>query len=106
MTETKKPGIYLFIHFNWPAEISPELAKAARALHDEVVAADWIEEAVAASGGIGSGPSSVWVFHLRNYAALDRLLTDTEDPVAEAYRNCFSQMQDVSEEVREGVAFL
>lgn len=61
---------------------------------------------VAASGGIGGGPSSLWIFKLANYAALDRLFHDEEDPVAGAYRAFFGEMVDVQDMVREEVIFL
>ncbi len=102
-----KIGVYLIIEFNWPANMTMEHAKKARALHDIVIVQeDWIREAVAASNGVGSGPSSIWVLWLESYASLDRLLKDTSDPVAQAYTAFFSEMVDVHSSVREQVAFL
>ena len=99
------PGIYLFIQFNWPTEITKEMAQAARHFHDILGEADWIEEIIAASGGLGGGPSSIWVLRLANYAALDRLLKDREDQVSQAYMNFFSHMVDMHEFIREEVIF-
>ena len=107
MTNLPKTGVYLIVRFNWPANVTAEMAHKARALHDAVVAQKtWIREAVAASNGVGSGPSSIWVLWLEDYAALDRLLKDREDPVAKAYDAFFSTMLDVDSSVREEVAFL
>ena len=100
-----KPGIYLIVQFNWPTPIEPEHAQAARALHDAVTEADWITEAVAASGGLGGTQSSIWVFHLENYTALDRLFRNYEDPVHQAYAACFHNMIDLTEVIREEVLF-
>jgi len=61
---------------------------------------------VAASNGVGAGPSSIWVLWLESYASLDRLLKDSGDPVAQAYSAFFSEMVDVRSSVREEVAFL
>jgi hypothetical protein len=100
------PGIYLIVQFNWPANITKELAGKARALHDVLHGEHgWIRDTVAASGGLGSGPSSLWIFWLQNYAALDRLL-HSDDPISQAYVAFFSEMVDVSESVREQVAFI
>lgn len=106
MDSTDSPGVYLFVHFNWPKGYTKKMAQAARALHDQVLSADWIQEVLAASGGIGGGPSSVWVFRVDDYAALDRLLKDLQDPVAQAYRDFFQDMVDVNESLREEVLFL
>jgi hypothetical protein len=99
-------GIYLIISFNWPRPYKPEYGQKARALHDVLADKDWIEEVLAASGGIGAGASSWWIFKLENYAALDRLLHDQDDPVAAAYASFFSEMEDVQDMIREEVLFL
>lgn len=98
-------GIYLIVEFEWPRPFSQEAAQNARKLHDELQDKDWIKEAVAASGGLGDGPPSIWVFWLRNYAALDRLFHDEDDPVSEAYNAFFSQMPVVKDKIREQVDF-
>ena len=99
-------GIYLIVEFEWPRPFSQEHAKNARALHDVVQGKEWIKEAVAASGGIGEGPPSIWVFWLENYAAVDRLLRNPEDPVSKAYLNFFTEMAVVKDKIREEVLFL
>lgn len=103
---TPQPGIYLMIEFSWPPNIDKELAGKAYALHNELMDKTWIKEVVAASGGVGAGPSSVWIFWLENYAALDRLLRTPENPVCQVYLAFFSQMPEVIEKVREEVVFL
>jgi len=99
-------GIYLIVEFEWPRPFSQEHAKNARALHDMVQDKGWIKEVVAASGGLGDGPPSIWIFWLPDYAALDRLFRDQEDPVSQAYSTFFSQMAVVKDKIREEVAFL
>lgn len=99
-------GIYLIVEFEWPRPFSQEHAQNARKLHDVLQDKDWIQEVVAASGGIGDGPPSVWIFWLPDYAALDRLFHDKEDPVSQAYSAFFSQMPVVHDKLREKVAFL
>lgn len=100
------PGIYLIVEFDWPDVVERELARQAHALHTAVQQQSWIREIVAASGGVGAGPSSIWVFWLANYAALDRLLRDQADPIGQAYRAVFSQMPRVQEKIREEVVFM
>ncbi|MFZ1397831.1 MAG: hypothetical protein WAS33_13075, partial [Candidatus Promineifilaceae bacterium] len=65
----------------------------------------WIKEVVAASGGIGEGPASIWILWLRNYAALDRLFHAEDDPVSQAYNAFFSAMPVVKDKIREQVDF-
>ncbi|MFN2164727.1 MAG: hypothetical protein ACK2U9_00520 [Anaerolineae bacterium] len=102
---TGRPGVYLVVEFNWPRPVQPGHGQDARALHDAIQGQTWLAETVAASGGLGGGPSSIWIFRLENYGALDRLLGSDDDPVALAYRTFFSQMVDVSERIREPVLF-
>ena len=99
-------GIYLVIQFNWPDTFKPEYGEAAKALHQQVVDSSWIEEVLAASGGIGAGPSSLWIFRIEDYGSLDRLLHAQDDPVSSAYNEFFSQMVNVEEILREQVLFL
>ncbi|MBK8901050.1 MAG: hypothetical protein IPM53_07700 [Anaerolineaceae bacterium] len=103
---TPQVGIYLIVEFEWPRPFSQEHAKNARALHDVVQNQEWIREVVAASGGLGDGPPSLWIFWLPDYACLDRLLRNQEDPVSQAYNTFFSQMPIVKDKIREEVAFL
>jgi hypothetical protein len=98
-------GIYLVIQFDWPDNFKPEYGQAAKALHQHVVNSSWIEEVLAASGGIGAGPSSLWIFRIEDYGSLDRLLHAQDDPVSAAYNEFFSQMVDVEEIIREQVLF-
>ena len=99
-------GLYLIIEFEWPQPFSQDHAKRARQLHDVVQENAWIKEVVAASGGIGEGPQSIWIFWLANYAALDRLLHGADDPVSQAYLAFFSEMPVVRDKIREEVAFI
>ncbi len=100
------PGIYLIINFDWPTPFKPEHGQTARKLHDIVQGQSWIKEAVAASGGVGKGPASTWIFWLRNYAALDTLLRDQENEVCAAYVDFFTDMPTVIETIREETLFL
>jgi hypothetical protein len=106
MNDEPKPGIYLLINFDWPEPFANEHGVKARKLHDVVQGVSWIKEVVAASGGIGGGQESVWIFWLENYAALDRLLQDDDDEVAQAYRSFFTEMVAVEERIRQEVVFL
>lgn len=106
MSEKHTAGIYLMVDFSWPEPFDQEYGRKARRLHDVVSDRGWIREAVAASGGIGGGPESVWIFWLENYAALDRLLHEQDDVVCQAYTDFFSDMIHVSEKIREEVLFL
>lgn len=105
MNNVRQAGIYLFVDFDWPKPFQPEYGAKAKALHAAVQDGGWIREVVAASGGIGAGPSAIWVFWLENYTALDRLLRDREDSVAQTYQSFFSQMLTVTERIREEVIF-
>lgn len=106
MPEQKHPGIYLIVEFDWPQPFTKEVGSKARRLHDVVQNQTWIRESVAGSGGLGEGPSSVWVFWLENYAALDRLLRDRSDEVSQAYVGFFSEMPKVVDKIREEVVFV
>ena len=97
-------GIYLLVQFNFPRPFQPEYGDKAKALHEVAQGQDWIEEVFTASGGVGAGPSSVWVFKLQNYASLDRLFSG-EGPVSKAYVDFFRSMSDVQDMVREEVVF-
>lgn len=105
MSDPNGPGIYLMIDFDWPKPSEVDHGKKARRLHDAVQGKTWIKEVVAASGGVGAGPQSSWIFWLADYAALDRLLRANEDEVSKAYRAFFSAMPRVVEKIREEVAF-
>ncbi len=98
-------GIYLFVSFDWPRPVKDEHQAAAVKLHRIVQDSHWVREVLAASGGLGPGSPSVWVFRVPNYAALDHLLRDTDEPVCKAYTAFFSKMVAVTETVREEVVF-
>ena len=106
MSEQTSHPIYLIVEFDWPTAMKPELVQKAKNLHQIVQDQSWIQEVVAASGGLGAGPSSIWIFQLENYAALDRLLRDRSDGVSQAYVGFFSEMANVQDKVREAVAFM
>jgi hypothetical protein len=104
--ETKSAGIYLIVDFEWAEPFNPEHGKLARKLHDTLAKGhSWIKEAVAASNGIGQGTTHIWVFWLENYAALDRLLRDSDDEIGKIYRAFFSAMPVVQTRVKEGVQY-
>lgn len=106
MPDAERTRMYFIVDFDWPSPFEPEYGQRAEELHSSVQGHEWIKEVLAASGGLGGGQSSVWVFWLENYAALDRLFSDQEDPVCEAYRSFFSAMDDVDDKIREEVRFL
>jgi hypothetical protein len=99
-----KSGIYLVVQFSFPKPFQAEYGAKAKALHQALEGQDWVEGVFAASGGIGAGPSSMWVFKLSDFSALDRLFGG-EDPVSEAYVDFFTAMDDVQDFVREEVIF-
>jgi hypothetical protein len=105
MSDKRKPGIYLIVEFDWPRPSDPEAGKKAYHLHQVLQNRSWIREVVAASGGVGKGPSSMWIFWLENYAALDRLLKDRQNEVSQAYVAFFAAMPKQTEKVREEVIF-
>ncbi len=98
-------GIYLIVQFNFPKPFTPEFGEKAIVLHKILDGQDWIEEVLTASGGIGCGSSSIWIFKLSNYAAIDRLLGG-DDPVSKAYTNFIGDMDDVEEIIREEIVFV
>lgn len=97
-------GIFLIVSFNFPRPYQPEYGEKILALHKAIKGVEWIEEVFAASGGVGSGPSSIWVFKLKNYGALDILLGN-EDEVSKAYLDFLNVMEDVQDMIREEVVF-
>ena len=99
-----KQNIYLIVQFNFPKPFQPEVGAKAKALHQALDGQDWIEELFAANGGVGGGPSSVWVFRLDDYASLDKLFHGDE-PVSQAYVDFFRAVDDVEDFVREAVYF-
>lgn len=105
MAVAERQGIYLFVSFDWPRPVLLDHQEAAMKLHVAVQQSQWVREVLAASGGLGHGSASVWVFRLPNYAGLDRLLRDPADPVCKAYTAFFSKMVAVTESVREEVLF-
>ena len=106
MAENPKAGIYLIVEFEWPQPFTAVHGKMARQLHDVVQNQSWIKETVAASGGIGLGPGSIWIFWLENYAALDTLLNDETNAVSQAYNSFFAEMPVVVDKIRSKVVFL
>ena len=106
MAEQTPHPIYLIVEFDWPSPRNPEHFQKAKGLHQIVQNQSWIQEMITASGGVGTGPSSIWIFRLENYAALDRLLRDRSDEVSQAYVGFFSEMANVRDKIREAVAFM
>ena len=106
MAAEANKAFYLIVEFNWPKAIDKEMGEAAKKLHEGVSNGDWIAGTLAASGGLGGEQSSIWAFELANYAALDRLLANREDPISQAYMNFFSMMEDVQDRIREKVIFV
>ena len=106
MAEQTAPGIYLIVEFDWPSPMKPELVQKAKGLHQVVQNQTWIQGVVAASGGLGMGPSSIWIFRLENYAALDRLLRNRSDEISQTYVGFFSAMANVRDKIREEIVFM
>lgn len=59
MTNVERTGIYLVVDFEWSQTFEPKYGELARALHKSGQNKSWIREVLAASGGIGSGQSSM-----------------------------------------------
>ncbi|MDX1436470.1 MAG: hypothetical protein R3335_06655 [Anaerolineales bacterium] len=97
-------GIYLIVQFNFPTPFFPEVGQKAKRLHAACQSSDWIENILTASGGIGPGPSSIWIFKLNSYASLD-LLFDRENDASKAYIDFFTSVEDVAEIIRDEVVF-
>ena len=106
MADQPRAGIYLIVEFDWPRPFENEHGRLAAALHQATLEHDWVREVVTASGGLGGELSSIWIFWLPNYAALDRLLKDERDPVSRAFNNFFSHMAAVHDRIREEVIFM
>jgi len=104
--DAERTAIYLVVEFDWPSPFEPEYGQRAKELHSSVQGHEWIKKVLAASGGLGSGQSSNWVFWLENSAALDRLFSDRENQAGKAYRSFFSTMDNVSDKIREEVRFI
>jgi len=106
MSEQTSRGVYLIVEFDWPNPVEKEVAQKAAHLHKVVQNQSWIQEAIAASGGLGGDHGSLWIFRLENYAALDRLFHDQSDEISQAYVGFFSEMPRVNDKIREEVIFL
>jgi len=106
MNEETAREIYLIVEFSWPSPIEPVLAQKAAHLHKVIQDQDWIQEVLAASGGLGGDLGSLWIFRLESYAALDRLFHDRSDEVSQAYLDFFSKMPRIQDRIREQVVFL
>jgi hypothetical protein len=107
--ENEQPSIYLIVEFNWPEIESPEMYKGAGNLHKVIEVADWIEEVFAGFGGVGKGKASIWIFKMRSYSILDKLLNSynsDQNEVSRAYSTFFKLMVDVEEKIREEVVFV
>jgi hypothetical protein len=104
MSSDSDSGIYLIVYFDWPTPFKADYAEKAKQLHKATQNKDWIREEITASGGIGEGASSVWIFWLKNYASLDQLFNQ-EDEIGKAYKGFFQEMGNVSDLVREQVIF-
>jgi hypothetical protein len=96
----------LIVEFDWPNPVEKEVAQKAAHLHTVLQGQSWIQEVVAASGGLGGEHGSLWIFRLENYAALDRLFHDRSDEISQAYMGFFSKMSQVKDKIREEVIFL
>ena len=93
---------YLIIEFDWPDSPTPEHRKTVLTFRQAAGLADF-EEILAASGGIGAGPSSLWIFRIESYATIDRLRAPGN--LGKAYRDFGAAMCNVSERIREEVEF-
>jgi len=65
-----------------------------------------MEESLPGSRGMGGNQSSIWIFELTNYAALDCLLGMRENPVSQANMSFYSEILDVEDYVKEQTIFL
>ncbi|MHA2089777.1 MAG: hypothetical protein ACW98K_02860 [Candidatus Kariarchaeaceae archaeon] len=108
MSTADTSGLYLIVEFDWPNEITSELFKASAHLHEVVTKSDWIDEKVAGYGGLRLDFQCIWIFRVKDYAALDKLLNlpgDKQDDVAKAYSYFFDNMIKVKETIRQEVTF-
>lgn len=105
MNEQPPRAIYLIVEFDWPTSIDADVAQKAAHLHSVLQGQTWIQEAVAASGGLGGDHGSLWIFRLESYAALEKLFHDKSDEVSQAYLDFFSCMPRIADKVREEVIF-
>ena len=96
---------YLIIEFDWPSSITKELATLVRKFHDLVEKADWINEIIAASGGIGGEFNSIWILDIENYAILDKFLHGN-NPISENFNAWTDQMTKLRISIKEQVKFL
>ena len=90
MPELNNQGIYLITEFDWPKEITSNMAEASANLHKLVNEAGWIEECMAGYSGLRSGFACIWIFKMKNYASLDKLLNSEDNEVATAYALFFN----------------
>lgn len=95
----------IIIEFDWPSDISNELYMNVRKFHDIVEKTDWIEECVAASGGIGGVFNSIWIFRLSNYAMLDKFF-DEKNEISQSFALWADSMAKMKISVKEEVMFL
>ncbi len=98
-------GYYILIEFDWPSTITKELTILVREFHDLVLETEWVDETVAASGGIGGEYNSIWILYIEKYAILDKFLHG-ENPIAENFNKWADQMAKMKISVKEQVKFL
>ena len=106
MSEKIPHCIYLIVEFSWPSPFDLEAAQKAAHLHKTLQNQAWIQESLAASGGLGGDLGTIWIFRLESYAALDKLFHDRSDEISQAYMDFFSRMPRVQDKIREQVVFL
>ena len=96
---------YLIIEFDWPETITKELATSVRKFHDLIELEDWINEEIAASGGIGGEFSSIWIFNIGPYAGLDKFFHG-DNPIAEHFPKWADFMAKMRISVKQKVHFV
>ncbi|MHA2336610.1 MAG: hypothetical protein ACXACX_04870, partial [Candidatus Hodarchaeales archaeon] len=104
-----EPNIFLIVEFRWPEKITEEIGKASANLHKKIQENDWIDDPVVAYGGVSRGLPCIWIFKVKEYGELDKLLHPTKslnNDVSQAYSNFFKDMVNVRVKIKHEVQFL
>ncbi|MHA2103490.1 MAG: hypothetical protein ACW981_08665 [Candidatus Hodarchaeales archaeon] len=104
-----EPNIFLIVEFGWPDVITKEMGDASANIHKKIQESDWIDDPVVVYGGVSHGLPCMWIFKVKEYADLDKLLhptKSTNNEVAKAYTSFFKDMVDIQVKIKHEVQFL